>query len=148
MQDFGNKLLALLAENNMTQNELAEKTGLGPAAISRYINGTVSPRGTSIMKIAEALGVPFDFFLESTPQTGSDYIKFIRENKLRMRVKDKVEIIEMLLDRDIERELMKKHAKNMTGSEKVNAVKLLLGNGYISKDERLKIIGMLLDRER
>lgn len=149
MQDFGNKLLALLAEKNMTQSELAEKTGVGPAAISRYINGTVSPRGTSIMKIAEVLGVPFDFFLEDSPQSSPDYVKeIIGKNKSHMGTKDKIEIVEMLLDRDVKKELIKEQTENMTDSERVSAVKLLLGKGYISKDERLKIIGMLLDRSR
>ena len=149
MQDFGTKLLALLAKKNMTQNELAKKAGVGPAAISRYINGTVNPRGTSIMKIAEVLGVPFDFFLEDSPQSSPDYVKeIIEKNKSHMETKDKIEIVEMLLDRVVKKELIKEQTENMTDSERVSAVKLLLGKGYISKDERLKIIGMLLDRSR
>lgn len=53
----GRRLSTLLAEKEMSQKELAAKTGLTPAAISRYVSGAREPRPITIAAIAKALGV-------------------------------------------------------------------------------------------
>lgn len=57
------RLKELLQEADMTQRELAEKTGLTEAAISRYVNGTREPRGEVLVRMATVLGVTTDYLL-------------------------------------------------------------------------------------
>ena len=43
-------------ESNMTQKELAEKTGIRQSNISRIENGTTSPTVDTLARIAEGMG--------------------------------------------------------------------------------------------
>lgn len=53
----------------MTQAELAEKTGISEATLSRIENGLQRPRISTVRKIAAALGVePGDLIKEERPQ--------------------------------------------------------------------------------
>jgi len=45
-----------LDKNNMTQRELAEKTGMTETSISRYVSGIRIPRATECIEIAKVLG--------------------------------------------------------------------------------------------
>lgn len=60
---FAETLSRLLKEYNISQKELSEKTGHTEASISRYINGQRIPKATTVIAIAEALGVPADMLL-------------------------------------------------------------------------------------
>lgn len=53
---FSTKMLYKLRESGVTQKDLAEMTGLSQAIITRYINGSSSPSGYNVLKIASALG--------------------------------------------------------------------------------------------
>ncbi|MGA2531286.1 MAG: helix-turn-helix transcriptional regulator [Acidimicrobiales bacterium] len=50
------QVIELREKHNLTQMELAEKTGLPQAQISRIERGVVSPTSATLGKIAEALG--------------------------------------------------------------------------------------------
>ena len=43
-----------LEKNNMSQRELAEKTGITEVTISRYVSSERVPKATEIVKIANA----------------------------------------------------------------------------------------------
>lgn len=60
---FSDRLKEALSLNNMTQKELAEKTGLTVASISRYITGTRVPSASVIRDVAVALNVTTDYLL-------------------------------------------------------------------------------------
>ena len=47
----------------MTQRELANKTGITEATISRYAQSKRTPKGPEIVKISKALGCTTDFLL-------------------------------------------------------------------------------------
>lgn len=51
------KLKDILWAKRMTQKDLAEKTGLSNAAISRYINENRMPKGDNLLKIAKVLNI-------------------------------------------------------------------------------------------
>lgn len=44
-------------ENNMTQNELAEKTGINQADISKIENGNANPALSTLKRLAEGMGM-------------------------------------------------------------------------------------------
>lgn len=56
------KIRSARNEANLTQEELAEKTGLPQSHISRLENGKHSPSGTTLEKIAAATGRPMSDF--------------------------------------------------------------------------------------
>lgn len=55
MQNFGDKLKALLKEWDMTQKELAEETGLSEKTISRCVRGEYMPSIKTLINIGHAL---------------------------------------------------------------------------------------------
>ena len=54
---FGEYLKSLLEEKGMTQAELARRTGLTEASMSRYINGNRSPRIAQAYRMAQVIGI-------------------------------------------------------------------------------------------
>ena len=57
----------LREKQNLTQVELAEKTGVPQAQISRIERGVVSPTSATLAKIAEALGADLRLVERSQP---------------------------------------------------------------------------------
>lgn len=54
---FGEYLKSLLEEKGMTQAELARRTGVTEASVSRYISGQRSPRITQAYRMAWTIGI-------------------------------------------------------------------------------------------
>lgn len=50
------RILQLLNESNITQKELAEKSGVGAVTISRILNGHFKPKASTLSKIADVFG--------------------------------------------------------------------------------------------
>ena len=51
-------------QNNLTQEQLANKTGISRISIVRYENGTNDPNLSNITKLCKALGVTTEELLE------------------------------------------------------------------------------------
>lgn len=49
-------ILAARIENNLTQKELAERTGIRQSNISRIENGTASPTVSTLARLASGMG--------------------------------------------------------------------------------------------
>ena len=64
---LGSRISELLNKSGMTQRELAEKIGVTGASVHRYINGDRNPKGSTIVKIADALGTTSDYLLGLKP---------------------------------------------------------------------------------
>jgi transcriptional regulator with XRE-family HTH domain len=54
---FGQRLRDLRAEHGVSQDALAERTGIHPTAIGRFERGDREPRLSSILRLARGLGV-------------------------------------------------------------------------------------------
>jgi transcriptional regulator with XRE-family HTH domain len=65
-QDFADKLMALLAQRNMSQADLARATGLGKDSISTYCRGQNLPSPKARQALADALGVAPGYFFQAT----------------------------------------------------------------------------------
>ena len=61
---FGEQLKKVMSEQNITQKELAEKLGVVQQMISFWTTGNHSPNIKSIEKVAKALNVPINYFIE------------------------------------------------------------------------------------
>lgn len=55
--DFSSALTEAKEQHRMKLNELAERTGLSPLAVSQMLDGKVSPRLSNAMAVADALGL-------------------------------------------------------------------------------------------
>lgn len=66
MQEKGDlyiKVLKILRDKKMTQMELAEKMNIKQASLSKILSGKNSSRIATIQKIADALNVPINYFI-------------------------------------------------------------------------------------
>jgi transcriptional regulator with XRE-family HTH domain len=59
-EDFGKRIATLREEKNMSQQELAELTGITQSNISRIEQGKYSVGFDILVKIAEAMGKKID----------------------------------------------------------------------------------------
>ena len=57
-----------MIEREMTAADIARKTGMTQAALSRYINDKRIPRLNSVIKIAKALNVPIELLLKGVDE--------------------------------------------------------------------------------
>lgn len=60
----GRNILEVLAENNMSQTELAEKIGVSKQVMGKIVKGQKSINALEIKKISEALKVTMERLLE------------------------------------------------------------------------------------
>lgn len=82
--------------SGMTQNELADKSGIAAAQISRYETGRNIPRMEVIAKLASTLGVSFDWLsygdaeeeeAKRLPQDEDKYIVRFEDEGMREKIK-------------------------------------------------------------
>ena len=60
---FKEKVKELMKSQNMTQKELADRSGITEASISRYLNGDRTPRIDIIINFAKVFKVDVDFLI-------------------------------------------------------------------------------------
>ena len=68
MSKFTMNLKKLMIEREMTAADIARKTGMTQAALSRYINDKRNPRLNSVIKIAKALNVPIELLMKGVDE--------------------------------------------------------------------------------
>lgn len=68
MSKFAMNLKKLMIEREMTAADIARKTGMTQAALSRYINDKRNPSLNSVIKIAKALNVPIELLLKGVDE--------------------------------------------------------------------------------
>ena len=68
MSKFTMNLKKLMIEREMTAADIARKTGMTQAALSRYINDKRIPNINSVIKIAKALNVPIELLMKGVDE--------------------------------------------------------------------------------
>lgn len=63
MENFANRLKELRTEKKLTQDKLAEETGLSQAALTNWENGKRVPGATAVITLANYFGVTTDYLL-------------------------------------------------------------------------------------
>ena len=61
---FGDNLVTILREKNMSQAQLAKKAGLSTSRVSDYINGNSTPTIFAIINMAYALEMDIGEFVD------------------------------------------------------------------------------------
>lgn len=82
MFTFAERLINEIREQNITQKDLADKTEITTATISRYISGQRHPSAENVARIAKVLNVSVDYLLGSTPDKGTSKKKQSDKEKL------------------------------------------------------------------
>ncbi|WP_069997791.1 helix-turn-helix domain-containing protein [Cellulosilyticum sp. I15G10I2] len=119
MDVFRERLLEQLKKREMHQQDLADKTEITPATISRYITGKRKPSGENINRIAKELGISADYLLGITnnPTTNDDQLNTGAKQKLNEYLKDKdedyAEFVLNLIKGIDKRELAKKNKNSL-----------------------------------
>jgi len=70
--DFGNKIVQLRKEKDLSRDELGEKIGTSGAIVGRYERGDMKPSIEIAAKIAEALDVSLDFLMGLSSELAKD----------------------------------------------------------------------------
>lgn len=97
---FASRLSTLLAQKGLSQKELAIRTGLTPAAISRYVSGDRVPREIIVAKIAKALDVqPNDLTGTSAEQAVDGAVQLIARNAHSLSDDQREQLIKAILKR-------------------------------------------------
>ena len=62
--ELATKILTTLTQRRLTQKDLADKTGVSQAAISKVLSGKHKTKISTLEKIAKALNVPPSYFID------------------------------------------------------------------------------------
>ena len=96
---FGEKLKTVRLSLNLSQSELAEKTGISERSLYAYEQTDIMPRSNNLKKIAGALGVSVSYLLdekETDPHKDIDHEIFIANAKNKYGYKGAREATELL----------------------------------------------------
>lgn len=104
MSTFSSRLTMAMDGNSITAAQLSRKTGLSEASISRYIAGSMEPKLTALLILADALNVTADWLSGSEDdfiiEAGNKELIMLY-NALSLDGKNKVlEYAEMLLEKE------------------------------------------------
>lgn len=96
---FGEKLKTVRLALNLSQSELAEKTGISERSLYTYEQTGILPRSNNLRKLAEALNVSVSYLLdeeETDPKKNIDQEIFIANSKNKYGYKGAREATEIL----------------------------------------------------
>lgn len=77
----GSKIKEIRIRKGLTQKQLGDLCGMADSAIRRYENGNANPKMETLQKIADALGTPLDYLLDS-PELNENRIAFHNINSI------------------------------------------------------------------
>lgn len=93
---FARALIYYLAINEMKQNELAKKLGVGTSTVNDWVHGRKSPRMNKVDMMCELFGCRRSDFLEDKDESESKFLKDYRS--LNSEGQEKVrEYMDMLI---------------------------------------------------
>ncbi len=113
MSEFSKRLDQILKDRNMSQSELASKTGIYQSAISAYLRDEYSPKQDKISAIARALnvspsylmGVDSEKTLQVTPEIKQVVLNMLKLSQAEQRaILTTTEALLAVKDKDTEEE--------------------------------------------
>lgn len=93
--DIGNKIISAQSLNNISHEELAEKTGIDEKHLRTIKAGQINPTTTELSKIANVLGLPLRYFINNLASDVDDAV-----------IKDEHDPIELQIKYGIHKEVM------------------------------------------
>lgn len=98
----GNRISELLDAKGMTQSDLAKRAGITDVSMSRYVNGSRTPRASILANIATILGTTSEYLLgtETPADFDTEYAKIhrlIARNAPNMNMAQKRALVDAIL---------------------------------------------------
>ncbi len=96
--ELGERILALLKSQGISQRDLAQRIGVADGVMSRYITGSRKPKPEMLANIATALRTTSDYLL-GIEHDGFDYPRvqrIIARNASSMTREEKMELLKAL----------------------------------------------------
>jgi transcriptional regulator with XRE-family HTH domain len=75
--DIGKRIRSIRMSKQLTQEQLAEKSGIAFSTIGKYECGDRKPKSEQLLKIADALGISVNVFLDLDIKTASDLLSLL-----------------------------------------------------------------------
>lgn len=100
MDGFGERLAFYMSLRGMTQSELARRTHLTEAAISRYMHGDREPKAIAVAAIARALQVSADDLLgleANSSEAVDDALRLVARNAKELPPEKKKMLVNALI---------------------------------------------------
>lgn len=72
MSVFSDRVTALMKKSGLSQKELAAKAGVTESAMSYYVNGSRTPRGNVLTRLAKELSTTTDYLLGASDDIAGD----------------------------------------------------------------------------
>lgn len=72
--DIAKQLRHIKQTNNLTQQKMAELTGITQSTMSDWLNGKASPTITNLMNLANNLNITLDYLVGRESEDGTIYI--------------------------------------------------------------------------
>lgn len=95
------RMAELISDRKMTQKDLASLSGVTESAISHYLKGDRIPRGTTLIKIANALDTTTDYLLGQNEEVNEQDFEAVRvilaRNASAMTKDQKMKLINLLM---------------------------------------------------
>lgn len=86
--EIGQRIQKYRTQKNLTQEQIAETTGISQKHLSRIEQGYHNPRFDMVIQIAKALNVPTDAFAKDLSDDNVDlFLESIRPNVEKLNVK-------------------------------------------------------------
>lgn len=101
--EWSEKVKRMMADRNMNQKELSEKSGITRASICRYLQGKRRPRIDVVVNFAKALGVEPEELLDENEAVLSpmEAIKMcLARNGGELTDEEKKELAEMIMGKE------------------------------------------------
>ena len=102
--DWSEKVKRMLADRNMNQKELSEKSGITRASIRRYLKGNRRPRIDVVINFAKALCVEPEELLDEDEKVISPMeaikLSFAR-NGGNLTEDEKKELVDMIMGKEV-----------------------------------------------
>ncbi len=101
--EWSEKVKKMMADRNMSQKELSEKSGITRASICRYLQGKRRPRIDVVVNFAKAFGVEPEELLDDDENvlTPMEAIKLsFARNGGELTEEEKKELVEMIMGKE------------------------------------------------
>lgn len=108
--EFHERLVALRRSRNLTQQQLADATGVHVSQIKRYEKGSAQPTLGALRKLVLALGVPADTLLFEDDERGPHGALRLQYEAVRQMSANDQKVISALLDAFLKRDQSRRSA--------------------------------------
>ncbi len=102
MKTIGGRILQLMKKCNYTQKELAGMVGVTESAMSRYLNNEREPKLEVIANLATALNTTSDYIIRGreSAEDFADVYRLVARSTCQMTESEKMRLVRLLIGND------------------------------------------------